>query len=50
MNKNDMALCTVGGTTFQKEREKCRRMWKMFRVQNAKTKRKCCMCECLYVK
>lgn len=21
MNKNDMALCTVGGTTFQKERE-----------------------------
>ena len=22
MNKNDMALCTVGGTTFQKKRER----------------------------
>ena len=29
MNKNDMALCTVGGTTFQKKRAKCRRVWKM---------------------
>ena len=49
MNKNSMALCTVEGTTFPKKRsaEEC---GKYSGVQNAKTKRKGCMCECLYVK
>lgn len=47
-NKNDMALCTVGGPTFQKKKSKVQKS-----VENVticiKTKKKGYMCKYLYV-